>query len=73
MRKEGADARTPAPLALNATTDRRLDPAYLIISFLLSLFGPYINVYVYIMNNKGLPVFLEFLYANVLSVNESSL
>lgn len=33
MRSEGADARTPAPLALNATIDRRL--AHLLFDLVL--------------------------------------
>lgn len=34
MRREGVDAHTPAPLALNATTDRRLE----LLSFAIFVF-----------------------------------
>lgn len=63
-RREGVDARTPAPLALNATIDRRLE--LFVFSFLF-LSGRFLGknlMYVHaipsVMKNKALSVCIEF-------------
>lgn len=66
MRREGVGARTPAPLALNATTDRRLELIFFFYFVLLLLFvvrplavwALILSVHEYpkVMNNKGCEV-----------------